>query len=414
MFDSNQILAKGSSGNRGGGGEWLQGASLTSIADRFSRNTIPGATGGHWSWGGGLGIINSYCDKEAPTESTLEDDVIAGNSIGAGAAADLGGAGAYVGCPPEPAYPNHLRLLDSTVTENSVATAGGIAGIDGHSSDQLVIENSIVAVNNGGPEIGGFNGGGGSLSSAFSDVCDEAGTAPLAGEGNICAAPKLEDEGNTASFDAHETASSPTIDAGSTALVPSGLTTDFYGEPRIDMVRTNVATCGLGGSATYSPFVDMGADEYPPAIPADIPVPACPPPGHYAPGISASVFSFPSLAVHRSGLLALSFTNLAAGRVQALGTFEITRTVLRRVKGRRRHVKQPETVLYGRASYTVLSPGDVRIELKPTKRALALLARRKHLQVRLSITFTATGELPTTHEQTITVRYFKPRVKHRG
>jgi hypothetical protein len=217
--------------------------------------------------------------------------VIAGNSIGAGAAADLGGAGAYVGCPPEPAYPNHLRLLDSTVTENSVATAGGIAGIDGHSSDQLVIENSIVAVNNGGPEIGGFNGAGGSLSSAFSDVCDEAGTAPLAGQGNICAAPKLEDEGNLTSFDVHETASSPTIDAGSTALVPSGLTTDFYGEPRINAVLSNVEPCGLGGSAIYSPIVDIGADEYPPAIPAGIPVPACLPPGHYVPGISASVFS---------------------------------------------------------------------------------------------------------------------------
>lgn len=62
----------------------------------------------------------------------------------------------------------------------------------------------------------------------------------------------------------------------------------------------------------------------------------------------------------------------------------------------------------------MLSPGDVKIELKPTKRALALLAQRRHLQVRLSITFTATGELPTTHGQTITVRYFKPRAKHRG
>jgi hypothetical protein len=34
--------------------------------------------------------------------------------------------------------------------------------------------------------------------------------------------------------------------------------------------------------------------------------------------------------------------------------------------------------------------------------------------VLLSITFTGTGELPTTHAQTITVKYFKPHPKRHG
>jgi hypothetical protein len=272
VFDSNRILTSAGGGNRGGGGEWLQGASLTSVADRFSRNAIPGTTGAQWSWGGGLGIINTSCNSKVVTESVLEDDVIAGNSIGAGSPADLGGAGMYVGCPPEPGYPNHLRLRDSTVTENTVAGTGGVAGIDGHSSDQLAIENSIVALNNNGPEIGGFNGEVGSLTSVFSDVCDEAGTAPLPGEGNICANPLLADNGNPYSSDVHETAASPTIDAGSNALVPGGLTTDAFGTTRILPGRA-------GCTGSLPAVVDIGAAEFQPGVPSCPPPTPKPPPG---------------------------------------------------------------------------------------------------------------------------------------
>jgi hypothetical protein len=234
VFDSNAVVGP-AEGNRGGGGEWLEAMNLTSIGDRFSRNSIPGTSGSKWSWGGGLGILNTTCQSAAPTESTLEDAVVASNSIGAGTPADLGGAGIYVGiiCGPEPEHHSHLKLLDSTVTENTVASTGGTAGIDGHAADQLELENSIVEANDGGSEITGFNGAGGSLTSAFSDVCDEAGTAPLTGEGDICAAPKLADEGSAGSYEVQETLASPTIDAGSNALVPDGLTSDFYGQPRI-------------------------------------------------------------------------------------------------------------------------------------------------------------------------------------
>jgi hypothetical protein len=144
VFDSDTVVGP-AEGNRGGGGEWLEGINLTSVGDRFSRDSIPGTSGSKWSWGAGLGILNTSCDATNPTESTLEDAVVAGNSIAAGTPADLGGAGIYVGvaCGPEPEHHSHLRLLDSTVTENSVATPGGVAGIDGHPSDQLTIETRL-------------------------------------------------------------------------------------------------------------------------------------------------------------------------------------------------------------------------------------------------------------------------------
>jgi hypothetical protein len=417
VLDSNRIVAAGSGGDRGGGGEWLQGASLTSVGDRFSRNAIPGTTGAHWSWGGGVGIVNTYCGKAAPTESTLEDDVVAGNSIGSGTAEDLGGAGVYVGCPPEPAYPNHLRLLDSTVTENSVATPGGVAGIDGHSSDQLTIANSIVASNGGGPEIGGFNGTGGLLSAAFSDVCDEAGTAPLSGEGDICAAPLLADEANPSSFDVEETWSSPTIDAGSNALVPAGLTTDFYGNERILSGRAYTPACGPGvtytGERPYPPVVDMGASEYGPiAVPADLLLcgPIKPPPPSYPP----TVFPPPSIAQGASGLVLLSFTSpLEVGTMRVLATTRVTRLVTIVTKGRRKRVRRTETIPYGSASFKLPVRENFTLRLEPTRRALALLKRRKHLVVALKITYDFAAGNSATQLRTITVTYRPPARKHK-
>ncbi len=259
VFDSNGIVAKESAeGNYGGGGEWLQDASLSSVGDRFSRNMIAG-TSSHeesaWSWGAGLGIDNFDLDCSAALpESTLEDVVVTGNAIGPGYTEALGGGGIYVGC-------THLRVLDSTFTLNT-APAG--AGIEGESNDQLELANSIVAEDSGGNEIAGFNkpAAGGSLIATYSDVCSYAGSSePVPGTGNICANPLLADNGEPVSFDVHETASSPTIDAGSNALVPDGLTTDFYGTPRI---LAGYASC----SQSFPAVVDMGAAELQPAQPS--------------------------------------------------------------------------------------------------------------------------------------------------
>ncbi len=258
VFAGNSIVDVSGSGSYGGGGEWLEGVSLMSVGDRFSGNTIPGTSGPYWSWGAGVGVL--ACSNTEPTVSALENTVIEGNVIGPGEPADIGGAGVYVGCLAS-GTANHLSLLDSTVTENS-APAGAVAGVNGGPHDQLRIANSIVAGDVGGAELGGFSGPGGSLVASFSDVCNAS--APLAGEGNICANPLLVDNGNPASFDVHETASSPTIDAGSNALVPSGLTADAFG-------TTRILAGHVGCFQSFPAVVDMGAAEFQSAAPPCLP-----------------------------------------------------------------------------------------------------------------------------------------------
>jgi hypothetical protein len=258
VFDSNSILAPAPDlGNYGGGGEWLEYASLLSIGDRFSRNDIAGtsSTSGSvfsWSWGAGLGIHAENCNRAALPESTLEDAVVEGNAIGPGTKLDLGGGGVWVGC-------SHLRVLDSTVTLN---TSPYGAGIEGEPFDQLELTNSIVAEDSPGDETEGFSEAGGSVTASFTDICARGSTSePLAGAGNICANPLLADNGVPVSFDVHETASSPTIDAGSNALVPSGLTTDFFGTTRI---LPDQAAC----TGEFPAIVDIGAAELQPAVPS--------------------------------------------------------------------------------------------------------------------------------------------------
>jgi hypothetical protein len=263
VFDSNRIVtpASASLGDYGGSGEWLEDASLLSVGDRFSRNDLAGTEvqGLHssaWSWGAGLGLDNRNlaCTGAELTESTLEDAVVVGNAmIGSGTKIDLGGGGIWVSC-------SHLRVLNSTVTLN---TAPYGAGIEGEAYDQLELANSIVAEDSPGDEIAGFSESeGGSLTASFSDVCATAGSSkPLAGEGNICANPLLADNSEPVSFDVHETTSSPTIDAGSNALVPGGMSTDAFGTPRI--------LAGHAGCTGSSPaVVDMGAAEFEPAAPS--------------------------------------------------------------------------------------------------------------------------------------------------
>jgi hypothetical protein len=417
VFDSDTVAGP-AEGNRGGGGEWLEGINLTSVGDRFSRDSIPGTTGSKWSWGAGLGILNTSCDPTNPIESTLENAVVADNAIGAGTPADLGGAGIYVGlaCGPAPENHSHLRLLDSTVTENSVATPGGVAGIDGHSSDQLTIANSIVATNDGGPEIGGFDGTGGLLSSTFSDVCDEAGTAPLTGEGDICANPLLADNGDPASFDVHETLSSPTIDAGSNALVPAGLTADFYGNTRILAARSYTPPCSPGapytGERLYPAVVDMGASEYGPiAVPTDQISCVYIPPAPFHP---PTLFPPPSISQGVGGLVLLSFTSpLEVGTMRVLATTRTTRFVAIVTKGRRKRVRRTETIPYGSASFELPVRESFTLRIEPTRRALALLKRRKHLLVQLKITYDFAAGSSATQLKTITVVYRAPKRKHK-
>ena len=91
VFDSDNIVASApADADYGGGGEWLEYASLRSIDDRFSRDSVPGTELEPssplfaWSWGGGLGVWTpeGECNPAAHPESTLEDTVVEGNAIG--------------------------------------------------------------------------------------------------------------------------------------------------------------------------------------------------------------------------------------------------------------------------------------------------------------------------------------------
>ncbi|HEY5260806.1 MAG TPA: hypothetical protein VIJ33_01705 [Solirubrobacteraceae bacterium] len=449
VFDSNSILAPAPDlGNYGGGGEWIEDTTLMSIGDRFSRNVIAGTSSQsyeRWSWGAGLGIDNLSlsCDETELPTSTLENAVVTGNAIGPGFEADLGGGGVWVGCV-------HLHVFDSTVTLNDAPYG---AGIEGEPYDQLEVANSIVAGDSSGNETEGFNESGGSVTASFSDVCAIASSnAPLPGTGNICADPLLANDGDPTSLNVHETESSPTIDAGSNTLVPAGLTTDFYGNQRELAGHYYTPVCIPPATVwpTLDPLVvDLGASEFGPiavpttpivcsVTPEPSPQPPVEPgtqppvepnpqssvnlgtqasvePGSQASATSSSpLFSFPSFAQRASGLLMLTLKGQAAGQLRVRGTFNIARSVVAFAKGRHRRVSKVETVTYGQSTLVVTTPENMTLQLKPTKQALQVLARRKRLQIRLAITFSPSGAMPSTHDETVTVVYRSPSSKHHG
>jgi len=258
VFEADTISSPTPTAVYGGGGEWAPSLDLTSTDDRFVKDALPGPQGASASsQGAGLGVITSTCSEAS---ATLDNAVLAANTIGpASEGGQSAGAGIYAACESnEPKSHLHLALNDSTVAGNQAP--GGVSGIDGEDTDQLALTNSIVTSPAGQADIGGFRTtSGGSLTSLFSDACAPgvSTSTPLPGEGNICANPQLEANGE-------ETSSSPTIDAGSNALVPAGLTTDVFGTPRILSGR-------LGCTSASPAIVDMGADELVPSAPA------CPP-----------------------------------------------------------------------------------------------------------------------------------------
>jgi hypothetical protein len=278
-FDSNSVSFKAAPVSAMGGGESTTHIALQSTDDRFTNNTLqsPNAVENPepkkvFGWGAGLSVAQCGDPTETPPTatnvvSTLTDAIVAGNTLQSGPSAN--GAGIYVGFVCPNAYAT-LQLNDSTVAGNVVSGASGrVAGISGGPHDVLALANSIVSDDVGGPELGGFQSLAG-VSATFSDVC--SGAAPFAGAGNICAAPLLADAGTG---DVHETAASPTIDAGSNALVPSGVTADAFGTTRI---LAGHAACGV----SFPAVVDIGAAELQPGVPSCPPPaqkPAPPPPG---------------------------------------------------------------------------------------------------------------------------------------
>jgi len=264
-FDANGVSFKAAAISAMGGGEATTHVALQSTGDGFTNNTLqpPNAKENAkpervFGWGAGLSVAECGDMTETPPTvpnvvSTLTNAIVAGNVLQSGPSAN--GAGVYIGfvCPLAFAT---LHVSDSTITANSVSGASGpVAGISGGPHDVLSLANTIVFGDGGGPELGGFNGLAG-VSAAFSDVC--SGASPFSGAGNICADPRLVGGG-----DVHETAASPTIEAGSNALIPGGLTTDAFGNARI------AGRTGCAGNPAA--VVDIGAAEF------AHPPPSCPP-----------------------------------------------------------------------------------------------------------------------------------------
>jgi hypothetical protein len=338
----------------GGGGEWVEGMDLTSNGDSFIGNTATGSTTeGDWTWGAGLAILNTEgsCNLESRNARGLATNlVVAGNSISAGLPADAQGAGIYTGCSFGSG--SDLTLQDSTVSGNSTV-AGGVAGVDGESADHLILANTIDAGNTGGSDLGGFNGSGGSITSSFSDAC-LAGAAPP-GSGNICAPPLL-----ASASDVHETASSPTIDAGSNALVPSGLSTDAFGTPRVLSGR-------VGCTGGFPAVVDMGAAEFQPGVPS------CPPPTPKPPGLT----HFVRLKTNAKGA-ALTLSCSSTDGLGCSGTIFVTSDETlqgKKVVAVTAAGRSVVPVRIAQASFSLTPGSTATIQLKLNSTGLALLHR---------------------------------------
>jgi hypothetical protein len=96
-----------------------------------------------------------------------------------------------------------------------------------------------------------------------------------------------------------------------------------------------------------------------------------------------------------------------------LATTRVTRLVTIVTKGRHKRVRRTETIPYGSASFELPIRESFTLRLEPTRRALALLERRKHLLVALKITYDFAAGGSSTQLRTITVAYRAQKHRHR-
>ena len=368
VFRGNAVVPTGTASHvYFGGGEADFGATLTSTDDSFIGNTLPGPAGSAaFSQGAGLAITDENCGGPGtPAAATAINLISAGNTIGAsnsGGTAE--GAGVFAGCGlGAPGTGGPLTLINATVSGNSLP--GGVAGLQGGSTDRLTLSNSIIAGNAGAgaANIGGIGGGGGSATVSYSDLCKPGTSTPLPGSHNVCADPKL---AGAASGDVHETAASPTIDAGSNALVPAGVTSDAYAATRIFASRTCTAV------------VDMGAAEF---------------------GSRTAVCPMPPPAAPKTVVRSEKATTTGvdvvlgcAGKGTCTGTVTLTTTETRlgkrviAVASAKRPVRHKVVVTVGTASYRVTAGKRTTIHVKLNGTGKSLLARFRKLPVTVRVT----------------------------
>lgn len=215
-----------------GGALSSTGVIVNSKNDHFYGNSVPS---GQPVFARGVAVALTVCPDSGNAQNAFEQDVVAGNTAAASALGSI-----YTSCG---LLPTTLRLRQTTIAGNQ--TGGGTSGIWGGPNDTLISENSIVGQNTGGFTIVGFP----TRNATFTLLC--VGGNPILGVGNKCEEPRLADP---AAGDISQTASSPSVDAGSNNLA-TGLTTDFEGEQRTQ-----------DGDADGVSTVDMGADERPRSV----------------------------------------------------------------------------------------------------------------------------------------------------
>jgi hypothetical protein len=391
VFQGNSIVSTAAAPTSyNGAGEWLGTINLTSTSDEFIGNSLPGPSGASASSeGAGFGVVRGGCGgpPAATSTATATNLVAIDNTIGApSSGGSVEGAGVYAGVVACGATQGtggfQLTLINSTVSGNS--GPGGVAGIDGEDTDQLTLQNSIVTgdIGAGSTEIGGFGGG---ITASYSDLCN--GAAPYAGVSNICADPKL---AGVSSGDVHETAASPTIDAGANALVPSGVTTDFYGQNRI------VGTKQAAG------IVDMGAAE-------DQAVFSPPPPAPSGPGMvgisgETAIPGGFKVTVNCLGSSTQSCNgNVIATTTETLNGSAVTAVVASLTRHKR-------VVAVARGRYKLFGGESVTLTVKLNRRGKALLKRFGKLPVIVKITqLNASGKQVTISHRKLTIKPRKRR-----
>ncbi|HSA29788.1 MAG TPA: right-handed parallel beta-helix repeat-containing protein [Phycisphaerae bacterium] len=231
------------------------GISCSSSSPTIANNAIRGNTG--------AGIS---CSSSSPT---IVNNTITGNS----ATSSGGGISCSSSSP---------TIANNTITGNSAPEGGGIS-CDSSSSPTIV--NTIIAFNSSG--IYGYKS---SPMLRYNCVYGNAeynysGDDPTGTNGNVSAdplffrhpsdggdgwgdnpdTPDVDEGANDDYGDLRLRTSSPCIDAGDNAAVPTGVTTDLAGRSRfVDDLTTPDTGAGT------PPIVDMGAYEFAPVVPADL------------------------------------------------------------------------------------------------------------------------------------------------
>jgi hypothetical protein len=390
----------------GGAGEWVFGNTVQSTADLYAGNAILVNDGlpTYPPEGGGLGVLGEKAEGVIPAQPGTfvgANDVFMENGVAAGGwggAIYSGFTAPYCssGCPG-----SSITLRDSTVVSNEVGPSSESEGgaVWGAGSDTLAVQNSIIA-NNSAPQVFGFGGG---ASFVFSDVCNELGGTSISGAGLICANPHLGEEGE-------ETSASPTVDAGSNALVPEGLTTDAVGAARI--------TAGRCGDAAT---VDMGAFELPAAT-------HCPPPAHTTTttttttSTSASGPGTASVSSARANSTGTEVTLACAGGAHQVceggATMYTTEqrvgqkvASLSRSSGKRKHARRV-TVVVGSTQYKLTGGQTTKLKVPLNSGGKLLLRRFHRVPVRLVVKAKANGTSTVVSTRRFTIAQTR-RHKHK-